>query len=113
MLATLNQHDNANRNNRFGGAKLKKDMTDLVTIQVKKYKPLQSAGVFHFTWFVSSKHDPDNIVFAKKYVLDGLVKAGVLPNDNQKYVLGFSDSIIKVDKGNEKIVVDVDEYELE
>lgn len=113
QLATLNEHDAANRNNKFGGAKLKKEMTELVQWQVKKHKPIKSAGIYNFTWLISSKHDPDNIAFAKKYILDGLVKAGTIPNDTQKYVLGFSDSFIKVDKGKEKVVINIEQYELE
>jgi hypothetical protein len=46
-------------------------------------------------------------------VNDGLVKAGVLPNDNQKWVLGFDyDVFIKAAKGKEGVVVEINEYDL-
>lgn len=103
-LAKLNEHDGANRSNKFGGAQLKKDMTDLVQLLVRNEKPIDYPVRIGFIWYYSSKHDFDNIRFACKYVLDGLVKAGVLPNDNQKWVKGFDgDDFIKVKKGNEGV----------
>lgn len=32
------------------------------------------------------RKDPDNVAFAIKFLLDGLVRAGVLPNDGQKEI---------------------------
>ena len=48
-----------------------------------------------FRWHVKSRHDSDNIAFAKKYVLDGMVKAGVLENDNPKCVRHLKDYIYR------------------
>lgn len=108
-LATLNDHDKANRYNRFAGAKLKKEMTELVAWQVKGKPKITKPCVLSFSWYISSKCDYDNICFARKYLLDGMVKAGILKDDSPKYVLGFGgDSFIKVEKGKEKIIVDVD-----
>jgi hypothetical protein len=105
-LATLNDHDSANRANKFVGAKLKQEMTDFVAYQVKRMKKIDEPVFITFHWFISSRHDFDNVRFAAKYILDGLVKAGKLPNDNQKWVLGFhGDYFIKVPKGQEKVVV--------
>lgn len=110
QLATLNEHDNANRANRFGGASLKKTMTDLVALQCGRLDEIYGPCVLTFNWCHSSKHDPDNICFAKKYILDGLVKSGKLPNDNQKYIAGFGgDYFTKVEKGEEKIIVEIEE----
>lgn len=109
-LAKLNEHDNANRTNRFGGAALKKKMTDLVAQQAAlKGRVIDEPVLIGFHWYFSSRHDFDNIRFAAKYVLDGLVKAGILPNDNQTWVKGFSgDLFYKVDKGNEKVIVEIE-----
>ena len=109
QLAALNEHDGANRANRFAGAKLKKEMTNLVAMQVARMKPIEQPVFFTFHWFISTRHDPDNIRFATKYLLDGLVKAGKLPNDNQKWVLGFhGDYFVRVPKGKEKIVIEIE-----
>lgn len=48
-----------------------------------------------FTWFEESRRrDPDNVVFAKKFILDGMVKAGIIPDDNYKWVVGFEDVVL-------------------
>jgi len=109
-LAKLNEHDAANRANKFGGAALKNRMTELVRLQLLAGPRITKPCYIGFRWFYSGKHDFDNIRFATKYVLDGMVKAGVLVNDSQKYVLGFTgDEFIKVPKGEEGVVVIVKE----
>lgn len=110
-LAKLNEHDNMNRSNRFGGAALKKRMTTLVADQCIELEPITNPVIVHFNWHYSSRHDFDNIAFAKKYVLDGMIHSGKLPNDNQQWVKGFSDRFTKVSKGEEKVVVDIEEVE--
>ena len=35
---------------------------------------------------------PDNIRIASKMIIDGLVKASILPEDNQKIIKGFTDT---------------------
>ena len=110
-LATLNEHDGANRSNRFMGAKLKKEMTDLVAWQAKNSPKITRPCILTFHWYYSGKYDFDNIRFACKYLQDGLVKAGVLVDDSQKWVLGYGgDIFIKTDKGKEKVIIEVDEY---
>lgn len=104
-LAKLNEHDEANRRNRFLGAKLKKQMTEFVALQAGQLEPVAYPVMIDFIWFISSKHDPDNISFAKKYVLDGLIQAGKLPNDNQNWIHGFSDSFRRVPAGEDQIIV--------
>lgn len=109
-LAKLNEHDGANRSNRFAGAALKKRMTELVAAQCGTLRPITGPVIITFYWHYSSRHDFDNIRFACKYVLDGMVHSGKLPNDNQKYVVGFGgDYFTKVPKGEEKVVVGIEE----
>lgn len=110
-LATLNDHDEANRRNKFAGAKLKKEMTDYVAWQVKGAPAITQPCIITFNWYYSGKHDLDNIRFAAKYILDGMVKAGILPDDSQKWVLGFGgDYFTKVSKGQEKVLVEIEEF---
>lgn len=107
-LAKLNEHDNANRVNRFAGAALKKKMNELVSSQVEGKPVIEKPCRIKFTWYYSGRHDFDNIRFGCKYVLDGMQHAGVLPNDNQSWVKGFDgDDFIKVDKGEEGVLVEV------
>lgn len=106
---TLNQHDGANRANKFMGAKIKHEMTDMVAVQLAGKGTITAPCYVTFHWQYSSRADFDNIRFACKYVLDGMVKAGVLPNDNQKWVLGFrGDYFEKVAKGEEGVTVTVE-----
>ena len=105
-LVKLNEHDEANRRNRFLGAKLKKEMTHLVAQQASSLEVIQKPILLRFHWYFASRHDFDNIAFAKKYILDGMIEAGKLPNDNQKWVHGFrGDYFHRVEKGQEKVVV--------
>lgn len=113
-LPTLNEHDGANRANKFLGAKMKHDATDLVAIQLMGKKKIVRPCIITFNWLFSSKADFDNIRFAAKYILDGMVKAGVLEDDNQKFVVGFGgDYFTKVDKGQEKIIIEIEEIDNE
>ena len=48
-----------------------------------------------FIWYEQNcKRDKDNVAFAKKFILDALQKSGILPNDNNQYVLGFQDEFV-------------------
>ena len=109
-LATLNEHDKANRSNKFVGAKLKKEMTQLVAMQCGKMKPIVGECIITCHWFYSSRHDLDNLRFGVKYLLDGMVSSGKLPDDNQKYIVGFGgDYFTKVAKGKERVLVEISE----
>lgn len=105
QLATLNEHDYANRSSKWTGRDHKETQTQYVGYKVKQGQKIDKPVIAHFTWYHSGKHDYDNIAFAKKYVLDGMVEAGILPNDNQTWVKGFTDSFVKVKPGQEKVVV--------
>ena len=59
-----------------------------------------------FTWYTkNNRKDADNIAFAKKFVLDGFMKAGLLGNDNRKHITGFQDEFA-VDKRNPRVEID-------
>lgn len=109
-LAKLNEHDGANRSNRFAGAALKKRMTEMIASQCIALKPITRPVRLSFDWHYSSRHDFDNIAFARKYVQDGMVKSGKLPDDNQKWVVGYDgEDFTKVPKGEEKVIVGIKE----
>src|SRR5438105_6191615 len=87
-LPTLNEYIDAERRNKFIAAKIKRKTTELVAWSVKGSGwTIKGLSDFTFTWYVPNKRsDPDNVAFATKFVLDGLVVAGVLPSDSMKYV---------------------------
>lgn len=108
-LTALNEFINAERRNRFIAAKIKKGETgycqDVAEKSELKLQETDFPCALIITWYVKNKRkDADNIAFAKKFILDGLVEAGVLPNDNRKYVQGFTD-IVKEDKERQRIEI--------
>jgi Holliday junction resolvase RusA-like endonuclease len=54
----------------------------------------------------SRRRDPDNFAAAKKFILDGLVQAGVLADDGWDEVVGFDESWI-VDKEKPGVLVTI------
>lgn len=108
-LTALNEFINAERRNRFIAAKIKKGETgycqDVAEKSDLKLQETDFPCALIITWYVKNKRkDADNIAFAKKFILDGLVEAGVLPNDNRKYVQGFTD-IVKEDRERQRIEI--------
>lgn len=61
-------------------------------------------------WYCKDRRkDPDNIAHAKKYILDGLVEAGILQSDGFKCIMGFKDSFF-IDKRNPRIEVKIKNF---
>jgi len=106
-LPDLNTHLSAINHNRFIGAKMKKEATELVVWIAKKYVTRKLLPPYHitFNWYCKDKRkDPDNIIYAKKFILDGLQVAGVIPQDTWNTISGFTDNLF-LDKENPRIEV--------
>jgi hypothetical protein len=103
-LTDLNTYINAERRNRFIGAKIKKENTEDVMWQTKGKKCVDKYPVrIHIDWYTPTiRKDPDNTAFAKKFILDGLVENGILEGDTRKHIKGFSDDF-HLDKENPRI----------
>lgn len=108
----LNEYIDAERGNKYKAASMKKEQTQLVAWEcLKQLKGVKIEVPVHveFVWAEpNTKRDTDNIAFAKKFILDGLVEAGVLKNDNQKYVRGFTDVFV-LDRTNPHVEVTIQE----
>ena len=62
----------------------------------------------HFIWVEENKRrDLDNVCFAKKFILDSMVKAGKLKDDNRNCVVGFEDSFEYADES--KVILEIEE----
>jgi len=75
-------------------SKMKAEWNTIVCLHAKAAKLTAATGpvTVDFYWYEpSARRDRDNVAAAKKFVLDGLVTAGVLPGDGPKVVVGFSD----------------------
>lgn len=88
-------------------AKLKKKHTQQVVDSIKELPAVQSAD-FLFQWYLPNKRkDPDNVAAGgTKMLLDGIVEAGVLPNDGYKQVKQITHKFY-VDKDNPRIEVTI------
>jgi Holliday junction resolvase RusA-like endonuclease len=108
-LTDLNTYINAERGNRYKAADIKSTMTYICTLYAKQLKPIEKRVKLIITWYCKNqKKDPDNISFAKKYILDGLVKAGILQNDGWKQIAGFEDYFV-VDMHKPRVEVELRE----
>lgn len=114
-FVSLNEYIDAERSNKQYAAKIKKQQTNSVyyLTRSQKFKLEPKKYDLVFTWFKpDNKKDHDNIAFAKKFILDGIVMAGVLPNDNHKYVGNFQDKFI-IDKTRPYVSCKVEFIEVE
>lgn len=83
-LCDLNSYIDAERTNRYAAAKIKKEMTTLVAYEVKRgnYPPIKKLNSIEYLFVHNNKRkDHDNVDFARKFIHDGMVKAGLLKND--------------------------------
>lgn len=109
-IPTLNEHDNANRANRYGGASMKKKATNLCATYVKKamnegFEFGEMPVKLSFDWYCNSRRvDPDNRAFSRKYIFDGMQKASLIKNDNWKFTTHWTDTFL-VDKDNPRVEV--------
>ena len=74
-----------------------------------KLMPCRRRILYHVLWVEPNrKRDLDNVAFAKKFIQDGLVKAGIIGNDTYHEIAGFSDDFA-YDPKNPRIVVTIEE----
>jgi hypothetical protein len=80
-------------------AKIKRVETEVVRLALLNKQPFKTPVRLKFIWLCKNKRiDPDNRAFAKKFVLDGMVKAKILPDDTMRYITGFIDEFVISDK---------------
>lgn len=100
----------ANRS-RYDGARMKRRETERARLCAMGLPYFPGRVRVLFTWVERDRRrDPDNVAFAKKFVFDGLVAAGVIQNDSPRYVAGFEDrfAVDPRDPRVEVVVVDAE-----
>ncbi|HCA28498.1 MAG TPA: hypothetical protein DEP23_02395 [Ruminococcaceae bacterium] len=109
-LVDLNTYINAERSNRYQGAKIKREMTDYITLLAKRLKTeIRTPVRITYRWYCKDKRkDKDNVAFAKKFIQDGLVSAGVLKNDGWNDIDKFADEFY-IDRENPRVEVEITE----
>ena len=93
-LPSLNEVINKNRQNKYAGAALKKDIEEAIGYYIQK---AINEGTLHQQvkpcWIIiewtekTKRRDADNIQSSQKFILDALVKNGILENDNRNHVV--------------------------
>lgn len=87
-------------------SKMKKKYTELVKSKAEGLPAIQSAD-FLIQWYCENRRkDPDNITAGQKFIMDGIVEAGVLPGDGWKQI-GQINHKFHVDKDNPRIEVTI------
>ena len=94
-LPSANEYIHVCRTNPFKAAKFKMNLEDDICMFTYKLPKFENPVKIHFHWIESNKkRDLDNVAFAKKFILDALVKMQVLKDDSRKFVKGFYDVIV-------------------
>lgn len=92
-LPSLNEYVNVCRTNRYQASSFKKRLEWEIGLFIGQLPKFTYPVTIHFHWIEGNKkRDYDNVAFAKKFVLDALVKAGKLQDDNRRFVTGFRDT---------------------
>lgn len=115
-LPGLNEYISAERNNKYKAAKMKRQAEHTIILLIKQQLrglKIQRPVLMNYFWIEkNARRDKDNIAFAKKFIQDGLVKAGVIENDGWERVEGFTDEF-SIDKKNPRVEVVIREIERE
>lgn len=94
-LPGLNDIINYSNSNRYKWNREKSDIEEYIGWCIREYKisPTESSVNLQFVWIEPNrKRDPDNIVAARKMILDALVNSDIIPNDGWKHIETFADT---------------------
>lgn len=108
-LPSLNEVIEANRKNKYSGAKLKREIQDGIdmVIMASNLSPVDYPVVIELAWQEpNNKRDVDNIQSSKKFILDALVEMKILPNDTRRWVTQVHDTVI-TDKEHPGVMVEI------
>lgn len=107
-LPSCNEYINECRRNKYAGAKMKKEIDKIIGYYLIKLPRFEKPVKIHFHWVEGNKRrDLDGICFAKKFILDAMVKMNKLKDDNRKYVTAFTDTFEYADKS--KVILEIEE----
>lgn len=113
-LPGLNELIEAERANRYKGAKLKKDAERRICAEIRRQAHgvhIRQPVVMRYLWVEPDRRrDRDNITAGRKFVQDALVRRKVLQNDGWKEIAGFSDDW-DVDKARPRVEIEIVEME--
>lgn len=109
-LPSLNQYINECRTNPYKASKFKKDIENDIAVYVSKLPKFEKPIRITFLWVEENKRrDLDNICASKKFILDAMVKAGVLTDDNRNCVTAFTDKFAYAKES--RVIIEIEEVE--
>ena len=117
-LIGLNEYTRANRTQAIAGANMKRieerKIMHYIDLQLlhnlEEFVPIKKVYIF-FRWIEPNKmRDPDNIAFAKKFILDALCTKGILTGDGWREIKGFNDDF-EISKDRPRIEVIIQELD--
>ena len=109
-LPSCNTYINECRKNKYAGAKLKSEVEDDICLYLQNLPHIDQPIKINFHWVEENKkRDLDGICFAKKFILDAMVKADVIPDDNRKCVTAFTDTFSY--GKDSKVILEIEESE--
>ena len=111
-LPSLNDTIAKNRANRYVGAKYKAEIESTICYYIKD---AVAKGLIHkrdkpcyiaIEWSERTKRrDADNIQSSQKFILDSLVKCGILKDDSRKYVKNVVHTIVDGKTDSVKVTI--------
>lgn len=109
-LPTMNEIVAVSKKHHMAYASMKKKYTDLVHLHASNLPKVDRAD-FLIIWYCKNRRkDKDNIMAGAKFILDGLVNAGVIENDGWAQV-GNIFHVFKVDKDNPRVEIEITSIE--
>ena len=113
-LIGLNEYTKVNRTKSYIANKMKREQEEIVIWSARSSK-LEKVMTYPIRlkihWYEpNAKRDIDNVAFAVKFILDGLVKSGYIENDSQKYVKSI-EHIVDIDRERPRVEVEIKEIE--
>lgn len=114
-LPSLNEYQDACRSNKYSGAKIKEQVEYIISINIKASKikgtlkaPTKFPLTLNIYWHEKDKRrDVDNIKSAAKFILDAMVKTGIIPDDGRKYIKQIHDTIVDEPTKQTFVVVEI------
>lgn len=111
-LPGLNEYISAERSNRHSAAKMKKQTEyaiGMIARSQHRKAHFKRPVVMRCLWVEKDRRrDLDNVAFAKKFIQDAFVRAGILEGDGQRHIVGFTDSF-SVDPKNPRVEIEIEE----
>lgn len=109
-LAGMNDIIASSRTHWAAGGKLKKQQTDIcaLALLVQRIPAIKEPIALEIYWFEQNrKRDIDNVSAGIKFILDGMVQRGTIPNDTRRWVGSITHFFPEPDPVNPRVEVKI------